>query len=300
MLSTALAAASSAPPLSGVRAPALLRHHLPIEILRRRNETTSESYNWSGYALTGATGSVTDVKSSWVIPSVAGTCGRIPQGYAAFWTGIDGWESATVEQIGTDSDCVNLEGTRTGTPTYYAWYEFYPADAYLIGRYSASGACESDCLSPGDRISAEVRLTPNGPGRIGPGGVVPHPVGPLFTVTITDETQRWSFTTSAMVPGAKLSSAEWVVEAPYGCKSSGRFCALADFGTADYGNYLTSVAQTAYATVGGVTQPIGSFGSRIQEAVMVSYPAGTATMAEPAPLEGSGTSFTDVWSNQGP
>lgn len=276
-----------------VHATALPRHHLPIQIHRRRDQTTSESYNWSGYAVTGTNGSVTDVKSSWVVPSVASTCAGVPDGYAAFWTGIDGWNSNTVEQIGTDSDCVSLNGEQTATPTYYAWFEFYPQDAYLIGSYTSSGTCESDCVAPGDTITAEVKFS----GSTTSG--FRHRSGSQFTVTITDETQGWSFTTTSNVPGAKQSSAEWIAETPYGCNTSSGFCQLSDFGTADYGESFTSVENTAYATVAGVTQPIGSFGS-VQEAVMVSYPSGATTMAQPSPLEGSGTSFTDAWDSQGP
>jgi hypothetical protein len=278
----------------GSNSTALQRHHLPIQIHRRRDQTVSESYNWSGYAVTAATGSVTDVKSSWIVPTVASTCAGVPEGYAAFWTGIDGWSSNTVEQIGTDSDCVNLAGTRTGTPTYYAWFEFYPQDAYLIGEYSSSGACKSDCVEPGDIISAEVKFS----GTAATG--FRHRGALLFTVTISDQTQGWSFTTSSTVPGAKQSSAEWIAETPYGCNTSSGFCNLSDFGTVDYGDYLTSVLNTSYATVAGVTQAIGSFGSSVQEAVMVSY-SGDATMAQPSSLEGgSGTSFSDVWDGQGP
>ena len=277
---------------AGPNATALRRHHLPIQIHRRRDQTVSESDNWSGYAVTGSTGSVTDVKASWVIPSVASTCENTPNGYAAFWTGIDGWTSNTVEQIGTDSDCVNLAGTKNATPTSYAWFEFYPQDAYLIGNYSRSGACELDCVAPGDTISAEVKFSGTAATGFRFRGAS------LFTVTIKDETQGWTFTTSSTVPGAKQSSAEWIAETPYGCDTSSGFCNLSDFGSVDYGESLTSIPNTSYATVAGVTKPLGSFGSSIQEAVMVSY-SGDETMAQPSPLE-DGTSFTDTWENQGP
>lgn len=273
---------------------ALRRNHLPNQIHRRRDQTTSESYNWSGYAVTGANGSVSDAKSSWIVPSVAGMCSSTPEGYVAFWTGIDGWTSSTVEQIGTDSDCVNLTGTQTATPTYYAWFEFYPQDAYLIGSYTSSGECESDCVFPGDKISAEVKFT--GSNTKG----FRHRTSPTFSVTITDETRGWSFTTSSSVAGAEESSAEWIAETPYGCGTSSGFCQFADFGTVDYGDYFTGVASTTYATVNGTTAPIGSFGSSVQKAVMVTYPSGTTTMSEPSGLEGGGTSFSDSWLNAGP
>jgi len=273
-----------------------LRKHIPAQIRRKRNQSESESYNWSGYAVTGANGSVTDVKASWVVPSVNNTCSSVPNGYAAFWTGIDGWNSNTVEQIGTDSDCVNLEGTKTGTPTYYAWFEFYPQDAYLIGNYnSRTGACESDCVAPLDVISAEVKFTSSG--SSGPR----RRSSQVFTVIIADETKGWSFTTSSAVPGAQESSAEWIAEAPYGCNTASGYCDLSNFGIADYGEEFAPVSNTvtASATIGGVTNALGSF-ANVEQAIMVNYPSGSSVMAQPAPLQDNGTSFPDDWMSAGP
>ena len=282
-------------PGANANAISLRQHHLPLQLHRRRDQTVAESYNWSGYAVTGANGSVSDVKSSWIVPAVA--CSGAPDGYAAFWTGIDGWTSSTVEQIGTDSDCVNLEGNQTGVPTYYAWFEFYPKDAYLIGSYGRGGVCESDCVFPGDTVSAEVKFSGDGGGS---SGGFRHRPGERFTVTITDETQGWTFTTSATVSGAKQSSAEWIAEAPFGCNTASGFCELSDFGTVNYGDQLTSVPNTSYATVGGKTQPLGNFGSSVQEAVMVDYASNTTTMAQPSSLTDGGTSFAVTWDSAGP
>ncbi len=73
------------------------------------------SANWAGYAVDSPAGSVTDVKGSWTVPAV--TCSSRRSRYSSFWTGIDGDNSNTVEQIGTDSDC------RNGKPNYYSWYD---------------------------------------------------------------------------------------------------------------------------------------------------------------------------------
>lgn len=54
------------------------------------------------------------VSASWTQPTA--TCSRGDQ-YAAFWIGIDGYSSSTVEQTGTEADCVG------NTAEYYAWYE---------------------------------------------------------------------------------------------------------------------------------------------------------------------------------
>jgi hypothetical protein len=209
---------------------------------------------------------------------------------------VRGWNSNTVEQIGTDSDCVNLEGTKTGTPTYYAWFEFYPQDSFLIGNYNSStGACESDCVAPGDVISAEVKFIASG--TSGPR----RRTSQHFTVTITDESKAWSFTTSSTVPGAKESSAEWIAETPFGCTTASGYCDLSDFGIVDYGEEFAPVSKTvtASATIGGVTRALGGF-ANVEQAIMVSYPSGSSIMAQPAALQDNGTSFSDDWMSVGP
>jgi hypothetical protein len=213
---TAVAAASAAFGGSATRAPA----HGP----RLGGISHSTSTNWSGYAVTAPT-PFTDVKGSWVEPAVScGTTaatkggknkpGRVQSSYAAFWVGLDGYSSSTVEQTGTDSDC------NGATPTYYAWYEFYPAFPVNF----------SNPVQPGDTITAEVNDA---------GGVV--------TVTISDTTRHWTQTATHSDKGYALSSAEWIAEAP----SSGQVLPLANFGTVDFSN--------ASATGAGTTGPISAF-----------------------------------------
>ncbi|MBV8905823.1 MAG: hypothetical protein JOZ22_19490, partial [Acidobacteriia bacterium] len=100
------------------------RHHAgPIRDKTERTKGLADSTNWSGYAVLGS--SFTSAAGSWVVP--AAVCYAVSgDQYSSFWVGLDGYESNTVEQIGTDSDCV---GT---TPIYYAWYEFYPRNAFEI------------------------------------------------------------------------------------------------------------------------------------------------------------------------
>lgn len=138
------------------------------------------STNWAGYAVDGKVGSVTDVKGSWIVPSVQHSTNNQ---YSSFWVGIDGDSSSTVEQVGTESDTIN------GVATYYAWYEFYPKPCFRINSMS---------ISPGDNISAEVKYDQN-----------------KFTVYITDVTKKQSFSTSAKVNSAQRNSAEWIAEAPW-------------------------------------------------------------------------------------
>jgi hypothetical protein len=308
------------------------RRHRPVHIFRKLTDTSYTSSNWAGYAVTGANGSVTDVKASWKVPEIArGGCygATVNDGpYASFWAGMDGWTSTsnTVEQIGTDSDCVNEEETEATGPNYFAWFEFYPQNSYTIGNYTDAGVCESDCVKPGDIISAEVTY-------IGGGGGPRHGAAAVFKMTITDVTQQWTFSTHSAVSGAEQSSAEWITEATYGCgPMEADYCNLTNFGTADYGKKYAPVPSgntillTGSATVSGVTQAVGDFTSSLQESIMVNS-GGDTIMAEPnpsCPPEGSlqgvsstgsttctsasdvkdvgddGTSFPVVWYNAGP
>lgn len=137
------------------------RQHAPA-IIRERHGRNATSSNWSGYAITGANDSVSDVKGSWIVPAIQIACQPNTTQYSSFWVGIDGYSSNTVEQIGTDSDCQN------GKPVYYAWYEFYPKFADNLFT-----------VYPNDIISAEVKYS-----------------GGQFTVTITDVTTNQSWSTS--------------------------------------------------------------------------------------------------------
>ena len=86
------------------------------------------SFNWSGYAIQGSPGSVSDVKGSWLVPTV--TCSFGENSASSFWIGIDGLSSKTVEQIGTISQCVN------GTPAYSAFFEVFPHQSHRISSMS--------------------------------------------------------------------------------------------------------------------------------------------------------------------
>jgi peptidase A4-like protein len=246
-------AANASPPLK-----AATRHN-PIHIHERHGNQVTSS-NWSGYAVTGANGSVTNVKGSWIVPSV--NCDSTPTAYASFWVGIDGYSSNTVEQIGTDSDCQN------GSPSYYAWFEFYPHPSFTVN---------SLAIKPGDVLSAQV--TYNG-GR--------------FTVSLTNETTRQSFSTSTKMNSAKRSSAEWIIEAP----SGGGVLPLADFNTVSYGADYTSVPATCDATVGSTTGAIGKFGANVDEITMETNSG--IRESQPSNLSKDGSSFMDTWLSSGP
>jgi hypothetical protein len=161
-----------------------------------KNQTSST--NWSGYAATGSAGQFNSVSSSWTEP--VADCTGSDDEYAAFWVGLDGYNSGSVEQTGTDSDC---DGT---TPDYYGWYEMYPADPVYF----------SNPVAPGDSMSASVTFSGT----------------ETYTLVLTDSTQDWTQTITENESGLSRSSAEVITEAP---SSESGVLPLADFGTVGYG-----------------------------------------------------------------
>ena len=176
-----------------------------------------ESTNWSGYAATGSDGAFSSVSASWTQPTATCTSSgrRSSDQYAAFWVGLDGYSSDSVEQTGTDSDC---DGR---TPDYYGWYEMYPADPVYY----------SNPVSPGDHISASVTFSGSD----------------TYTLVLTDSTQGWTETHTQSESGLDRSSAEVITEAP---SSDTGVLPLADFGTVNYtsseanGTTLASLSPT--------------------------------------------------------
>ncbi len=151
----------------------------------------ASSTNWSGYA--AASGTYKSVSASWTEPT--GTCSGSAK-YSSFWVGLDGYNSSTVEQTGSEVDCSG------STAEYYSWYEMYPA--YPVNF--------SNTVRPGDHFTGSV--TYNGSSS--------------YTLKLSDTTQGWSHTVNKSLSGAANSSAEVIAEAPC-CTASGGILPLAHF-----------------------------------------------------------------------
>ena len=204
-IGTAASASTAATPSSQAAAAArtLLRHlsvgqhsadqRVAGHAARVKGLTQVESTNWSGYADTSSTFST--VTATWTEPSVS--CSGRTTSLAAFWVGIDGYSSSSVEQDGTLAECY------LGTAYYYTWWEMYPSnDIQVVG----------ETLSAGDSISASVVRS-----------------GTSYTLKVTDSTHTAdSFSTTQTCSSCANSSAEWIAEAPSG--SSGVY-PLAHFTT---------------------------------------------------------------------
>jgi hypothetical protein len=191
LLFLGLIAASAALGSSGTRG--VVKHVPPARLLGHSN-----SLNWSGYASSNSTFS--DVRGSWTQP--AATCNG-KSSYSSFWVGLDGYNSSTVEQLGTEADCSH------GKPVYYAWWEMFPNVSHMIGAFT---------VTPGVSYTAEVQSAGGG----------------NFTLTLSGGGNNPFTLTTSLGLDPSLSSAEWIAEAPSMCAKSCRELPLTNFGTVNF------------------------------------------------------------------
>lgn len=170
-------ASASTPQASGIRpGPAQIEPHgFSIGPL---SPVTSE--NWAGYVDKAHTYSL--IRATWKQPKVICTG---TDAIAAFWVGLDGYTSGTVEQDGTLAYCHN------GSPTYYTWWEMYPHNSVQLVH---------SAVQPGDKVTSSVVRT-----------------GTSYELKVVDHTHPAnSFTKNTVCAACRDSSAEWIVERPSG------------------------------------------------------------------------------------
>ena len=169
---------------------------------RPANAATVVSSNWAGYAVTGRT--YRHVSGTWTVSTA--TCSSGTATYSAAWLGLGGYSesSKALEQTGTEADC-----SSSGTVRYSAWSELVPANAKTI----------SMKVRPGDKMSASVDVR-----------------GKRVTLKLSNLTRGTNYKKTSNMAAPDVSSAEWIVEAPSGCNSSGscQQLPLGDFGTIQF------------------------------------------------------------------
>jgi hypothetical protein len=226
VLSTGPAGASggrsvlSPPQIGGVLIRSNAHEILPV------HGGTATSTNWSGYAVTPASGGITAVTSTFTVP----TGGVIPPGFAATWAGIGGYNSSDLIQAGVAES--SLPSLPELGDQYYAWYELLPnAETQLTG---CSG--DANCtVTPGDAVTVHIF-------QIG---------STEWTISVADA-GHWSWTSNVSYQSSN-SSAEWIHEAP---TVEGLQSLLANTGTTSFGPTSTYVAggQTLTIAQGSPTQ----------------------------------------------
>lgn len=163
-----------------------------------------QSSNWAGYAVHRSGVRFQRVIGTWQQPTAV--CNGTGPTYSSVWVGLGGFKlnAKALEQIGSEVDC-----SPTGRVLSTAWYELVPAPSRPIRMR----------VDPGDWLSASVIVRSHG-----------------TTLTLHDLTRRRTFTRRVHVRLLDVSSAEWIVEAPSECSTTGscQTLNLADFGTASF------------------------------------------------------------------
>jgi hypothetical protein len=151
-----------------------------------------QSSNMAGYANIDET--FTSAGGTWTEPSF--TC-TSTESLVAFWVGIDGFSSDSVEQDGTLVECYD------STAYQYSWWEMYPTnDIQVVGESVASG----------DHITATVVRS-----------------GTSYKLTVTDSTHTANSFSTTQTGSDANSSAEWIAGAP--CCSGSSVYPLPDLHT---------------------------------------------------------------------
>jgi hypothetical protein len=159
------------------------------------------STNWAGQIMSGSVYS--GVSAAWLVPSVTAS---IASEYSATWIGIDGTETSSLIQTGTEQQSTG------GVTTYFPWLELLPGSSLEIDAP----------VAPGDQMEAAITQTAVG----------------VWTIFLEDESEDWYYSNafSYSTPGL---SAEWIEEAP---TIGGGQSTLADFDQASFTQMAVNAA----------------------------------------------------------
>ena len=195
------------------------------------------------------------VSASWIVPSASCNGGTSNELFSFMWVGIE--DFTKIEQIGTRSDCFG------SNPTYFAWYEFWPTQANSV---------TINQVSPGDQIQAQVSYSIS---------------TSIYTLTISDQTQRWTKTFSGS--GGQNLEPDWIVEAPV--DSSGQQYPLADFGSVTFSSCSMTLIHNGQIIMAPIT-----YNDQVFQVTMFDGNT-NRILASPSSLSSDGTSFTVTWEN---
>jgi hypothetical protein len=180
---------------------------------------TTDSLNWSGYAVTPGSG-ITGVDGTFTVPSA----GLDPPGFAATWAGIGGYNTSDLIQAGVEEQ--SFPSNPLLGNQYQAWYELLPASETPISNCSGDSSCT---VTPGDKVTVDIS----------------NVSGNTWSISLTDA-GKWSWNKDVTYSSSG-SSAEWILEAPTLVAQT----VLANVGTVGFG-------PTSTYTSGGATHTIAA------------------------------------------
>ena len=235
------------------------------------------STNWAGWAdpVPPSPHLYQTVSASWTVPMVSCNLGEMSS--AVEWVGLDGDGNSTVEQDGTQTQCIAGQGT------YSAWWELFGST--VAGGFEV-GLPGYDHVKPGDQMTASVIA---GQGSGGPGYTMPAPQNGAYLFSITDSTQHWSWfgiEGPGFNPHPAQTSAEWITEQNscfWICQS------LAAYGSVTYSDMLVGDNTFAFP-FGSVSAPGSVPGGGELDLV-----AGGVLKESGSPLLAGGTSEVTAW-----
>ena len=221
-------APASAVSMSSVSMSSVSMPSVSMPSVRKSSATGfgANSTNWAGWA---ASGHHTSVSASWHEPKV--TCAAHETSDSAFWIGVDGFGSGSVEQTGTQAGCSN------GQAFYSAWTEFYPAPSSSL----------SSTVRAGDSMH----------------GTVTYLSGHSYRLVLSDSTQGWSRSVTGTASKATNASAEIVAEAPTDGRT-GKMMALTEFGSATFTS--ATIDGHNLSTISGIRQLVMGSSKRVMAA----------------------------------
>lgn len=204
----------------------LLNSFLSARLQISRNNSAGGWGGWVNVSPPSPPGQYESAFANWTVPKV--NCDFLEMAGASEWVGLDGFGGSTVEQAGTQSDCVLGQGT------YAAWWELFGTPIEGGSQVDLPG---DDHIHPGDRVSVTV-VAGHGPGD----SSLFYPGQGTYLFTFVNFTESWGFQViepmkGALSPSPPNVTAEWIVEQPscfWVCQ------ALANYGLVSFtGMFLT-------------------------------------------------------------
>lgn len=222
--------------------------------------TITQTSNWSGYVIPSSTALVTAVSGAWTVPTL--DCSVTPNGGAAIWVGIGGWNwptggnSGALLQTGVTSDCVG------GVQQNRGWVEEYPSNPNRAVNFLGFP------VSPGDSIQASVFQGGGGAWETRVDNLTTGLSGVMVTGSgwgVMADAGDGTFLKQGSTAGLSYSggyTAEWIVEA---YTQDDAVVPLADYGTVTFTDLRTSLSPWYLTANEGVAMT--------QNGVVVSTPS---------------------------
>lgn len=172
----------------------------------------TQSANWAGYVLSGASGAYTGLSGDWTVPTL--DCKATPKGLVGDWVGVDGTSTTNPDlfQAGTVSGC------EQGVQVNAAWWTDQAENYEPVVLFEPS---------PGDVISTQLAESSSG----------------NWSYAVDDMTTSDSQSGTEPYAGPE-TSVEWIVEDP--SDANGGLDPLGDFGSTTFSSLAVTLTSGSW------------------------------------------------------